>query len=67
MMGGQYKSDGDRMKYMGPDPLPPKMRAMWDVLRGRTVVYNATIEGENTNVVLGAKGGCVINTVFRPS
>lgn len=66
MMDGRFK-DALTYVYAGPDPLPPKMRAMWDVLRGRTVVYNATIEGENTTVVLGARGGCVINTVFRPS
>jgi hypothetical protein len=60
---GQYKG----LTYVGPDPLPPRLRAVWDAMRGRTVVYNATIEGENVQVVMGAKGGCVINTVFRPS
>lgn len=58
---GRWGSTPD-WRYLGPDRLPPKIRAIWCVLRGQTVIYNATIR--NGEIVLGPKGGCVMNVLI---
>jgi len=41
-----------------------KLRMIWAIIRGRTVVYNATLTPEGLQL-LNEKGACVFNSTFK--